>query len=264
MSVHIPGAGTRKRAHAATSSPPRMRARSSERGAAAARPRRRRASGTSSTGTTSTARRAMLCRLRRARAGERGGPQHGDEAVRAALGRREPAGARLVREPRDLVHGRERLPGSRRALVPGRRETPELRSRQRSRRQRHEARSGRSAAAARYGASASRPRLLPLDDRRPAPEELRALLAAAPSSSPIDRPLRRRGETVERRAGGRVGRVLRLGRAAREDALVLVPELDEDDLDRGRPAKEAAERAFETGWLSPSVSTTRAASSTSA
>ena len=26
-----------------------------------------------------------LCRLRRARAGEKGGPQHGDEAVRAAL-----------------------------------------------------------------------------------------------------------------------------------------------------------------------------------
>ena len=29
----------------------------------------------------------MLCRLRRARAGEKGGPQHGDEAVRAALAR---------------------------------------------------------------------------------------------------------------------------------------------------------------------------------
>lgn len=28
----------------------------------------------------------VLCRLRRARAGERGGPLHGDEAVRAALG----------------------------------------------------------------------------------------------------------------------------------------------------------------------------------
>jgi hypothetical protein len=27
----------------------------------------------------------ILCRLRRARAGERGGPQHGDEAVRQAL-----------------------------------------------------------------------------------------------------------------------------------------------------------------------------------
>ena len=32
----------------------------------------------------------MLCRLRRARAGERGGPVHGDEAVRAALYQAEP------------------------------------------------------------------------------------------------------------------------------------------------------------------------------
>ena len=31
-----------------------------------------------------------LCRLRRARSGERGGPQHGDEAVRAALERASP------------------------------------------------------------------------------------------------------------------------------------------------------------------------------
>jgi len=31
-----------------------------------------------------------LCRLRRARAGLRGGPQHGDEAVRAALGAASP------------------------------------------------------------------------------------------------------------------------------------------------------------------------------
>ena len=32
----------------------------------------------------------MLCRLRRARAGEKGGPVHGDEAVRAALYQTEP------------------------------------------------------------------------------------------------------------------------------------------------------------------------------
>ncbi len=32
----------------------------------------------------------MLCRLRRARAGEKGGPSHGDEAVRAALLQAEP------------------------------------------------------------------------------------------------------------------------------------------------------------------------------
>ena len=57
-----------------------------------------------------------LCRLRRARAGERGGPEAGDEAVRAVL-RRRPGGAPLDREPRDLVHGRERVPGSRRAVV---------------------------------------------------------------------------------------------------------------------------------------------------
>jgi hypothetical protein len=31
-----------------------------------------------------------LCRLRRARSGERGGPQHGDDAVRAALERASP------------------------------------------------------------------------------------------------------------------------------------------------------------------------------
>lgn len=31
-----------------------------------------------------------LCRLRRARAGERGGPQHGDEAVRLALREADP------------------------------------------------------------------------------------------------------------------------------------------------------------------------------
>ena len=31
-----------------------------------------------------------LCRLRRARAGERGGPQHGDEAVREALRQADP------------------------------------------------------------------------------------------------------------------------------------------------------------------------------
>lgn len=32
----------------------------------------------------------MLCRLRRARAGEKGGPVHGDDAVRAALFQAEP------------------------------------------------------------------------------------------------------------------------------------------------------------------------------
>ncbi len=32
----------------------------------------------------------MLCRLRRARAGERGGPEHGDAAVRAALAQANP------------------------------------------------------------------------------------------------------------------------------------------------------------------------------
>jgi hypothetical protein len=32
----------------------------------------------------------VLCRLRRARAGERGGPEHGDEAVRAALAQADP------------------------------------------------------------------------------------------------------------------------------------------------------------------------------
>ena len=32
----------------------------------------------------------VLCRLRRARAGEKGGPLHGDEAVRAALARANP------------------------------------------------------------------------------------------------------------------------------------------------------------------------------
>lgn len=32
----------------------------------------------------------MLCRLRRARAGEKGGPLHGDEAVRAALRQADP------------------------------------------------------------------------------------------------------------------------------------------------------------------------------
>jgi hypothetical protein len=32
----------------------------------------------------------MLCRLRRAQAGEKGGPSHGDEAVRAALLQAEP------------------------------------------------------------------------------------------------------------------------------------------------------------------------------
>jgi len=31
-----------------------------------------------------------LCRLRRARAGEKGGPRHGDEAVRAVLGEASP------------------------------------------------------------------------------------------------------------------------------------------------------------------------------
>ena len=31
-----------------------------------------------------------LCRLRRARAGQRGGPQHGDDAVRDALGQADP------------------------------------------------------------------------------------------------------------------------------------------------------------------------------
>jgi hypothetical protein len=32
-----------------------------------------------------------LCRLRRARAGEKGGPHHGDEAVRQAIGQASPA-----------------------------------------------------------------------------------------------------------------------------------------------------------------------------
>ena len=61
-----------------------------------------------------------LCRLRRARSGQRGGPEAGDEAVRAILSTASPAAAALAREPRDLVHGRERLPGGSRAVVPRR------------------------------------------------------------------------------------------------------------------------------------------------
>ena len=61
-----------------------------------------------------------LCLLRRARAGEKGSPQHGDEAVGAHSTWRAPR-ARLDREPRDLRHGRNRIPGGRGTVVSGRR-----------------------------------------------------------------------------------------------------------------------------------------------
>ena len=60
-----------------------------------------------------------LCRLRRAGASLGGSIEHGDEAVRRVLGSGKPSGAVLDREPRDLVHGRERFSRRRGALVPG-------------------------------------------------------------------------------------------------------------------------------------------------
>ena len=59
-----------------------------------------------------------LTRLRRAEAGLRGGPRYGDEAVRRVLEQASPESVLLAREPRHLLHGRDGLSGSGRALVP--------------------------------------------------------------------------------------------------------------------------------------------------
>ena len=151
-----------------------------------------------------------LCRLRRARAGERGGPEKGDDAVRAVLGGREPAGRPLAREPRDLVHGRERLPGGRRAVVPddARPVEPTLLA---IAAPEERARTATSAAAARYGARATFPASLPR--RRSArSEQLREPCASRRRAGP---PSRRPAASTPRAGRGSRARTGRRRTAAR-------------------------------------------------
>ena len=101
---------------------------------------------------------------------------------------------------------------------------------------------GRSAANARYGASASWPACSPMTTLGPLAEQLARLARRGVDLRlRVDGSVGRRREPVERRARGRIREVLRLGHASRVDALVLVPELDEDHLDR-RVAPEAGRR----------------------
>ena len=96
-------------------------------------------------------------------------------------------------------------------------------------------------------------RARPAPPPRPRRRSARCRGAHAPCSWPRrDRPPSRRRPWPRPRAGrasrAPTGRaVLRLGDAAREDALVLVPELDEDDLDRRVAPKEPAEPCVRDG-----------------
>ena len=125
-----------------------------------------------------------LCRIRRAVAGQRGRPEHGDEAVRVRPRQREPRSRSLDREPRDLVHGRERLSRCRRARG----------SRRRSRRSALSGRGARGAArpvGARQrrstGARAIRPPCSPRTIVGPVPSAARAVWMTAPTGAPRTR-----------------------------------------------------------------------------
>ena len=126
-----------------------------------------------------------LCRLRRARGGEKGGPRHGDEAVRQVLGEEDPArlhssGWRAVqsRTWTRRASPRPSSPGSPRTLARRRRPPllldvlvdPAAASAEGMRRTR------------RYGASATRRALSPRTTVGPSPRSSRPLRVAAPRS----------------------------------------------------------------------------------
>ena len=207
-----------------------------------------------------------LARLRRAQAGLRGGPS---TATRPSGGcsRRPARGGPLAREPRRLVHGRVRLPGGGRALVPGPARPALAREDLKGpirgphgpasgRGARAGARAGgrrrrRGTARARAG-SASRP-CTPSARRRARPAPPRSPRRARPRRRPARRASRRRRRgsiasagpgCTAARAGCRRRRARRRPRRGRK--IVSTP---------GGRRKAAAIFAPEIGTLSPSVIT---------
>ena len=199
-------------------------------------------------GTTSTARRATSAAFAgQGPASEAGRSTGTRRSARRSTwrARRRSSGSRAVRSPtwtrpafrRPWSHGS----GTKREPE---RSVANDRGRQSRRPKRKEVQRRRGTARARAGRAFS-----PWTTRRPAPEELARLArtrrrAGPPSSTApcVDAASR----SSAARADGS-GDVLRLGHAAREDALVLVPELDEDDLDRRCPPEEAAEACVRDG-----------------
>ena len=253
--MRVPGSGSAKGAAPAISSPPRTPCATGR-----SRPGRSWSGRSASSGTSEhgTRRRPRRARPLPAPPGERG------RAWRAAARRRgrprcarssaSPARIVWLAEPRDLLHGRERIPGGGRAVVSrrGAGRSSDLAPEERGR-------AARAAAAARYGARATRPLRSPLDDASARSRGGCRVLRVACDELvfSVDAPVDGRGRAARGRAGGRVGPIAALGGVAREDPLVTIPELDEDGLDRRRLAKDAPRdvRAA-TGWLSPSVRTT--------
>ena len=192
-------------------------------------------SGTSSTGARSTVPPCNLCLLRRARAGERGGPQLRGRGSQARARPGEPRSARLDREPCDLLHGRERLPGGRGAVVSGRARmtlTIPAPEQEPERKEGGERQVRRERDLACLSPSTT---VGPVAEKAPVPSAPRADLALR-----VDRPS---VDAASRRASGaRTDRARTAARdAPRVDRLVLAPELDEDDVDRG--SREAARQA---------------------
>ena len=222
-----------------TSSRPRRRAGSPS----GLRPRSR--ARTASTGTRRTAPRSTRPRSRSPPPPGPGGAaaaarRHGDEAVRRVLEQASPEAVRLARQPRRLLHGRDRLPGGGRALVPG--TLARLRTAERrlavappeQERERQEDRAGE------IGRERDPVALLPPDDRRPVAERGRGPSAIAPSSSSSakTRPpsVSAAASRMPRERGS--GLYCGSGWLAVEDALVAVPDVEEDRVD----ARRAAER----------------------
>ena len=172
-------------------------------------------------------------------------PEAGDEACVPRSGG-DPRGAALDRQSRDLVHGRERIPRGRRALVRRRESRPPeslhpVMSDQRSRRQSSSV-SGKNAAATRYGASAWRLVRVPLHDGRPLREQRARLRATTSPTSPSRYTVPpRRGRDLVERSPAQWGPDDIAARARRcvKTRSFRAPELHVDRLHRRRDAEYA-------------------------
>ena len=192
------------------------------------------ADGTTSTGTMPTARPTSSGCVARAGQSRARRPESRPFAPRS---RRRRGRGHLARQPRHLVYGRERFPGSGGALV--RLSASGFAAFQRSTPR------GSSAVASRYGAIASRVLRTPSVTVGPSLEN-GAHPARSPtsssSSSKTVAPVAFASPSRSLRAR-RVRPVLRLGQPAVEHALVPRPELHEDDAHPGRPPPRRAPAA---------------------
>ena len=200
---------------------------------------------------TSTTQRSRSAGSAAASAGPHGGPGHGDDAVRDALAGVN-TGAIVWLLSRAISYMDES--GFPEAVAPWFPDeepgglaisAPEDEEERRQRRRGEVWREGDS------------PALLTADDGRPGAESASNVLASLDQlvfseDASVDCPT----ETFEEGTGGRVGPIAPLGRIAREDPLVMTPELHEDVSMAGTWRKTSESRAAEMGWLSPSVRTT--------